>query len=197
MRQLIYSMGASLDGYIAGPRGEGDWAAPDEELHRFHNEQARELDLHLLGRRLYEVMTYWETAEERNPSARDYELEFARIWKRLPKVVYSQSLETVEGNTRLSRRDPVEEVQVLKEQDGGPIAVGGATLAASLTAHGLIDEYRPFVSSVVLGGGTPFFAGETHVDLELVETRTFSSRVVYLRYRRTPEAPADRRGRRR
>jgi dihydrofolate reductase len=184
MRPLIYSMGVSLDGYIAGPRGEGDWAAPDEELHRFHNEQARELGLHLLGTRLYEVMAYWETAEERNPSLPQYELEFARIWKELPKVVYSNSLETVEGNTRLSRGDPVQEVKELKEQDGGPIAVGGATLAATLTAQGLVDEYHLFVSPTVLGGGTPFFAGDTHVDLELVETRTFGSRVVYLRYRR-------------
>ncbi len=184
MRQLIFSMAVSLDGYIAGPRGEGDWAAPDEDLHRFHNEQTRELDLHLLGRRLYEVMAYWETAEERNPSAAEYELEFARIWKELPKIVYSKSLEAVEGNTRLSHDDPVEEVRALKEQEGGPIGVGGATLAASLTAHGLIDEYHLFVSPVVLGGGKPFFAGDTHIDLELVETRTFGSRVVHLRYRR-------------
>jgi dihydrofolate reductase len=184
MRPLIFSMAISLDGYIAGPKGEGEWAVPSEELHRFHNEQTRELDMHLLGRRLYEVMTYWETAEERNPSSPEYELEFARIWKELPKLVYSRSLEAVEGNTRLSHGDPVEEVRALKEQDGGPIGVGGATLAASLTAHGLIDEYRLFVNPVVLGGGTPFFAGDAHVDLELVETRTFGSRVVYLRYRR-------------
>jgi dihydrofolate reductase len=184
MRPLIYSMAVSLDGYIAGPGGEGGWAAPDAELHRFHNEQARELGLHLLGRRLYEVMTYWETAEERNPSAPEHELEFARIWKQLPKLVYSKSLEAVEGNTRLSRGDPVQEVRALREQDGGPIGVGGATLAASLTAHGLIDEYLLFVSPVVLGGGKPFFRGDTHIDLELLETRTFSSRVVYLRYRR-------------
>src|SRR5919109_2242886 len=186
MRPLIYAMGVSLDGYIAGPRGEGDWAAPDAELHRFHNEQARELDVHLLGRRLYEVMAYWENAEERDPSLPEHELEFARIWKQLPKIVYSASLNTVAGNTRLSRGDPVQEVQALKEQAGGPIAVGGATLAATLTTHGLIDEYQLFVSPVVLGGGKPFFAGDTHVDLELVETRTFSSRVVYLRYRRIP-----------
>src|SRR5919109_3595963 len=128
MRPLIYSIGVSLDGYIAGPRGEGAWAAPDEELHRFHNEQARELDLHLLGRRLYEVMTYWETAEERNPTAPEHELEFARIWKRLPKVVYSKTLEAVEGNTRLSREDPVEEVRALRQEDGKPMAVGGAAV---------------------------------------------------------------------
>lgn len=190
MRTLIYSMGVSLDGYISGPAGEGRWAAPGPELHRFHNEQARELDLHLLGRRLYEVMTYWETAEEQHPASPEHELEFARIWKSLPKIAYSKTLESVEGNTRLSRGDPVEEARALKQEDGGPVAVGGATLAASLTAAGLIDEYGLFVSPVVLGGGAPYFAGDTPVDLELVETRTFSSRVVYLRYRRAQAANA-------
>jgi dihydrofolate reductase len=185
MRKLTYSMIVSLDGYIAGPREEGDWAAPDEEGHRFHNEQARGLGLHLLGRRLYEVMTYWETAEERNPSAPDYALEFARIWKELPKIVYSSTLDSVEGNTRLSQRDPIEEVAELKEGSGADIAVGGAALASTLTAHGLIDEYGLFVTPVVLGGGTPFFAGDAPLDLELVETRSFGSGVVYLRYRRT------------
>lgn len=176
-------MGVSLDGYIAGPRGEVGYPVPDAELHRFHNEEARELDLHVLGRRLYEVMTHWESFEERNPSAPAHELEFARIWKQLPKLVYSTSLDTVEGTTRISRGNPAQEVRELKEQDGGRIGVGGATLAASLTACGLIDEYRLFVTPVVLGGGTPFFAGDIPVELELLETRTFSSRVVFLRYR--------------
>jgi dihydrofolate reductase len=184
VRGLIFSMAVSLDGYIADPNGEGDWAAPGAELHRFHNDQTRELGLHLLGRRLYEVMSYWETAEERNPSAPEHELEFAHIWKQLPKIVYSQTLETVEGNTRLSRGDPVAEVRELKEQPGADIAVGGARLASTLTAAGLIDEYRLFATPVVLGGGRPFFAGDTHIDAELVETRTFGSGVVYLRYRR-------------
>jgi dihydrofolate reductase len=177
-------MAVSLDGYIAGPRGEGGWAAPDEELHRFHNDQARELGLHLLGRRLYEVMAYWETAEERNPTAPQHELEFARIWKVLPKIVYSTTLEEVEGDSRLSRGDPADEVLELKQKSGADIAVGGAALASSLTAHGLIDEYHLFVTPVVLGGGRPFFAGDTRLDLELLETRIFGSGVVYLRYGR-------------
>jgi dihydrofolate reductase len=190
VRPVIYSMGVSLDCYIAGAEGI-DWAAPDAELHRFHNQQARELGLHLLGRRLYEVMVFWETAEERNPSASASlseldlaQLEFARIWKRLPKLVFSKSLEAVEGNTRLSREDPVQTVQALKQEDGEPIAVGGADLAATLTAHQLIDEYHLFVNPVALGGGKPFFADHARVDLDLLETRTFSNRVVYLRYRR-------------
>jgi dihydrofolate reductase len=192
MRELIYSMPVSLDGYIAGPHGESEWAVPDAKLHRFHNEQARELGVHLLGRRLYEVMTYWETAEEAywetagegDPPPADYTLEFARIWKELPKIVYSSTLEDVVGKTTLSHADPVEEVAALKKEPGKPVGVGGAELASALTAAGLIDEYRLFVSPIVLGGGKPFFAGGTHVDLELVETRTFGSRIVYLRYRR-------------
>ena len=183
-RRLIYSMTVSLDGFIAGPSGEIDWSAPDEELHRFHNEQTRELGAHLCGRRLYEVMVYWETAD-RNPSASDYELEFARIWKALPKVVFSRTLEQVEGNARLVREGVAEEVARLKEQPGKDIAVGGAGLASSLIELGLVDDFRLFVSPVVLGAGTPYFpAVRERIGLELVETRTFGNRVVYLRYRR-------------
>jgi dihydrofolate reductase len=177
-------MGVSLDGFIAGPNGEIDWGAPDEELHRFHNQHVREIGAHLCGRRLYEVMTYWETADE-NPSAAEYELEFARIWKSLPKIVFSKTLEEVVGNARLVRGGVAEEVAKLKEQPGKDLAVGGAGLASTLIEQGLVDEYRLFVSPVVLGGGTPYFpALEERIDLELVETRTFGSRVVYVRYLR-------------
>lgn len=182
MRRVIYSMGVSLDGFVAGPGGEIDWTAPDEELHRFHNEQAEELGAHFCGRRLYEEMLYWETAEE-NPSSTDYEREFARIWKNLPKLVFSTTLEKVEGNATLARDGLADEVTKLKEQPGKDLAVGGAGLAAGLTKLSLIDEYRLFVSPVVLGAGTPFFpALEEKLDLQLLETRTFGSRVVYLRY---------------
>jgi dihydrofolate reductase len=184
MRNLIYSMSVSLDGFIAGPDGEIDWSAPDEELHRFHNQQTRELGAHLCGRRLYEVMTYWETADE-DPSAPEHELEFARIWKALPKIVFSKTLANVEGNARLVRDGVGEEVAKLKEQPGKDLAVGGAGLASTLMRLGLIDEYRLFVRPVVLGGGTPYFPSlDERIDLELVETRTFGSRVVYVRYRR-------------
>jgi dihydrofolate reductase len=184
VRKLIYSMGVSLDGFIAGPDGDFGWSAPDEELHRFHNEQTRELGVHLCGRKLYEVMVYWETADQ-NPSASDYQLEFARIWKALPKIVFSKTLEEVEGNARLVRDGVAEEVAKLKEEPGKDLAVGGAGLASTLIRLGLVDEYRLFVSPVVVGGGTPFFpALDESIDLELVETRTFASRVVYVRYRR-------------
>jgi dihydrofolate reductase len=184
MRKLIYSMGVSLDGFIAGPGGEIDWSAPDEELHRFHNEQTREVGAHLLGRRLYEEMVYWETADE-EPSLSDYELEFARIWKAQPKIVFSKTLEKVVGNARLIRDNAAEEVARLKEQPGKDLSVGGAGLASTFTRLGLIDEYRLFVSPVVLGGGTPYFPPlDERINLELVETHTFGSRVVYARYRR-------------
>jgi dihydrofolate reductase len=182
MRKLIYSMGVSLDGFIAGPGGEIDWSAPDEELHRFHNRQSLELDAELCGRRLYEEMLYWETAPEDDSA----EGEFAGIWQRLPKIVFSSTLERVEGNATLSSSGIAEEVARLKEQPGKDLAVGGAGLASACARLGLIDEYRLFVSPVVLGGGTPFFPPlEERIDLELVETRTFGSRVVYLRYHRT------------
>ena len=184
MRKLIYSMSVSLDGFIAGPGGEIDWSVPDDELFRFHTEQVRELGGHLLGRRLYETMVYWETAEEQ-PSLPEPEREFARIWKELPKVVFSRTLETVEGNARLARDGLAQEVSRLKEQPGKDLAIGGAGLASTAMKLGLTDEYRLFVSPVVLGGGTPYFAAlDERTDLELVETRTFGSRVVYVRYRR-------------
>ena len=184
MRKLIYSMGVSLDGFIAGPDGEIDWSAPDEELHRFHNQQTRELGAHLCGRRLYEVMRYWDTADE-NPALGETELEFARIWKDLPKIVFSKTLKTAEGNARLAEEGVAEELAKLKEEPGKDLAVGGAGLASTCIELGLIDEYRLFVSPVVLGGGTPFFPVlDERIDLDLVETRTFGSRVVYVRYRR-------------
>jgi dihydrofolate reductase len=184
MRKLIYSMGVSLDGFIAGPAGEIDWSAPDEELHLFHNQQMQEIGTHLCGRRLYEAMTYWDTVDD-GSSAPAHELEFARIWQAMPKIVFSKALEKVEGNARLVRDDVAQEVSALKEQPGKDLAAGGARLGSTLTELGLIDEYRLFVSPVVLGGGTRYLpALNERIDLELVETRTFGSRVVYIRYRR-------------
>ena len=184
MRRLIYSMGVSLDGYIADREGSIDWSVPDAELHRFHNEQARATGLELYGRRLYETMRFWETREE-EPEASEVEREFARIWKATPQVVFSTTLDAVSGRARLVRTGAVEEVERLKRSEGdGDIAVGGAGLAAGLVRAGLVDELRPFVSPIVLGGGTPFLPPlEEPLRLELLETRTFPSQVVYLRYR--------------
>ena len=184
MRKLIYSMGVSLDGFIAGPGGEIDWSTPDEDLHRFHNDQMREVGVHLCGRRLYETMLHWETVED-DPSATEPVLEFARVWKEVPRIVFSTTLEKVVGNARLASDGAVQELARLNEEPGKDLAVGGAGLASLLVELDLVDEYRLFVSPIALGGGTPYFPSlRRRIQLELLETRTFASRVVYLRYRR-------------
>jgi dihydrofolate reductase len=184
MRSVTYSMNVSLDGYIAGPDGGIDWAPPSEEVFRSWIDEIREVDVHLLGRRLYETMLYWETADQ-DPSLDDSKLEWAALWKPLPKVVFSTTLSAVQGHARLASGSLAEEIERLRAEAGeGDIAIGGATLAAEAAASGLIDEYRVRVCPVLVGGGVSFFPQrERQVDLELVETRTFSSGVVYLRYR--------------
>jgi dihydrofolate reductase len=184
MRSVSYSMGVSLDGYIVGPDNHFDWTPPDEEVLRFVTDEIREVGVHLLGRRLYETMLYWETADQ-DRSLNDSMLEWAAIWKPLPKVVFSTTLSAVQGTARLASGGLAEEIERLRAEPGeGEIAIGGATLAAEAAALGLIDEYRPRVYPVLVGGGIPFFPQrERRVDLALVETRTFSSRVVHLRYR--------------
>ena len=175
MCEVIYSMSVSLDGFIAGPDGGIDWAAPDAELMAFHNEQTRELSAHLCGRGLYEDMLPWETRTG----------EFAQLWQAIPKIVVSTTLKQVQGNATLATEPVADELSKLREGPGTYVSVGGAGLASTLVEQDLIDEYRLFVNPVVLGGGTPFFpAREKRLDLELAETRTFASRVVYLRYRR-------------
>jgi dihydrofolate reductase len=184
MRSVTYSMNVTLDGYIVGPDGGFDWSAPDAEVFRFWIDEIRQVDVHLLGRRLYETMLYWETAEQEQ-TLDEAELEWAAIWKALPKVVFSTTLSAVQGNARLVSGGLAEELERLRAEPGqGEIAIGGATLAAEVAAAGLVDEYRAMVYPVLVGGGVPFFPrGERRVDLELVETRSFNSGVVYLRYR--------------
>ena len=186
MRSVTYSMGVSLDGYIVGPDGDFDWTAPDEEVFRFVIDEIREVGVHVLGRRLYETMLYWEPADQ-DPALDDSMLEWAAIWKPLPKVVFSTTLSAVQGNARLASGGLAEEIGRLRAEPGeGDIAIGGATLAAEAAALDLIDEYRPKVYPVLVGGGVPFFPQrERRVDLQLVESRTFSSDVVYHRYRVT------------
>ena len=184
MRRVTYSMGVSLDGYITGPDGGIDWTAPDEELFRFVTDEIRQVGVHLLGRRLYETMLYWETADQ-DPSLGDSMLEWAALWKALPRVVFSTTLSAVQGNARLASGGLAEEIERLRAEPAeGAIAIGGATLAAEAAELGLIDEYRARVYPVLVGGGIPFFPQhERRVGLELVESRSFSSGVVCLRYR--------------
>jgi len=182
--QVIYSMSVSLDGFIAGPGGEIDWSAPDEELMQFHNEQTGQIAAVLCGRRLYQDMLPWETAEQSRSSPG--ELEFARIWNPIPKVVFSTTLQNVAGNARLARGDVAAEVAAAKQQPGtGVVSAGGAGLAASLIALDVIDSYRLFLTPAVLGGGTPYFPpGAARKTLDLAETHVFRSGVTYLRYER-------------
>ncbi|MEU4353963.1 dihydrofolate reductase family protein [Streptomyces virginiae] len=184
MRRVTYAMGVSLDGYIVGPDGDFDWTEPDEEVFRFWIDETRELGVHLLGRRLYETMLYWETADQ-DPSLDAASRAWIEVWNPLPKVVFSSTLSAVQGNARLASGGLAEEIERLRaEPEDGDIAIGGATLAAEAAALGLIDEYRVMVHPVLVGGGIPFFPQEgRRIDLELVETRTFGSKVVHLRYR--------------
>jgi len=180
---LIYSMGVSVDGFIADRAGEFDWTDPSEEQFRFHIAQTRELGVYLCGRRLYETMLVWDT----DPSLRDDELgaAFADVWCALPKVVFSRTLDSVQGDARLAGASLTEEVTAALGATDMDVAIGGAGLAAAAIELGLVDELRTFRYPVVVGGGTPFLPPVTEdIRLDLLETRTFGSRVIYERYRR-------------
>jgi dihydrofolate reductase len=179
---LVYSMSVSVDGFVADREGAFEWTVPSDELFRFHTAQVRGLGGFLLGRRLYETMLVWET----DPSLRDGDgAAFADLWCALPKVVFSRTLESVQGNARLAGASLAEEAAAALGATGKDVGIGGAGLAAAAIELGLVDELRLFRYPVVVGGGTPFLPPVAeHVPLELIEARTFGSRVVYERYGR-------------
>jgi dihydrofolate reductase len=180
---LIYSMSVSVDGFIADREGAFGWTAPDEELFRFHLAEVRKLGGFLIGRRLYETMLVWET----DPSLRDNELgaAFADVWCAIPKTVFSRTLDSVQGNARLAEASVAEEVAAALEATDKDVEIGGAGLAAAAIELGLVDELRMFRYPVVVGGGTPYLPPVTEdIRLDLIETRTFGSRVIYERYQR-------------
>src|SRR5438270_8123157 len=180
---LIYSMGVSVDGVIADGTGAFGWTVPNEEQFRFHIAQTRELGGYLCGRRLYETMLVWET----DPSLRDNELgaAFADVWCAIPKVVFSRTLDSVQGNARLAEAPLAEEAAAALAATDKDVGIGGAGLAAVAVELGLVDELRLFRNPVGAGGGTPFLPPVAEdVRLDLIETRTFGSRVIYERYRR-------------
>jgi dihydrofolate reductase len=180
---LIYSMGVSVDGFIADRDGAFAWTAPSDEIFAFHLERVRELGCHLCGRKLYETMLVWET----DPSLRDTELHvaFADVWCALPKVVFSRTLDRVQGNARLAEGSVAEEVADALAATDKDVEIGGAGLAAEAIELGLVDELRIFRHPIIVGGGTPFLPPVTEdVPLDLIETRTFDSRVIYERYGR-------------
>ena len=183
---LIYSMGVSVDGFIADREGAFGWSIPSEEQFRFHIAQTRELGGFLCGRRLYETMLVWET----DPSLRDDEAgaAFADVWCAIPKVVFSRTLDSVQGNARLAEASLADEAAAALDATDKDVAIGGAGLAAAAIELGLIDELRMFRNPVVVGGGTPFLPPVTeNVPFDMIETRTFGGRVIYERYRRVGE----------
>jgi dihydrofolate reductase len=182
MAKLIYSAIMSLDGYTADEQGNFDWAAPDEEVHRFVNDLERPVGTYLYGRRMYEVMSPWETMG--TPDQSPVTVDFARIWQAADKIVYSRALETVStARTRLERQFDPEAVRQLKATTEPDISVGGSHLAAQAIQAGLVDEYHLFLTPTVVGGGNQALPDHVRLDLDLEDERRFTSGVVFLRYR--------------
>ena len=183
MRKLTFAMNMSLDGYIAAPGDDLGWSVPSDELFQWWSDRVGATDLALYGRRLWEtVSSHWPTADQR-PGATAAEIEYARRWRDMPKVVFSARTRAVDWNARLVTGDAVTEITRLKAEDGGPMDVAGATLAAAAVRAGLVDEYVLVTHPVLVGGGTPFVpALDSWVALTLLETRTFPAGVVLTRY---------------
>ena len=184
MRTLTFAMNVSLDGYVAAPGDDLGWSTPSDELFEWWSDRVASTELALYGRRLWETMSaHWPTAD-RQPGATPAHVEYARRWREMPKVVFSSTLESVEGsNARLVSGDAVAEIARLKAEDGGRMDIGGATLAAAAMRAGLVDEYVLVTAPVIIGGGAPFFpALDEQVPLDHVETRTIPGGVLLTRY---------------
>lgn len=183
MAKLVYTAIASLDGFIADEKGNFDWATPDEEVHQFANDLDRGIGTHLYGRRMYEVMKYWQTAEE-EPDQPAVMLDYARIWKAAEKIVYSKTLDRVTTpRTRLEKRFDAGAVRELKAGASADLSIGGAHLAAEALRAGLVDELGLIVTPHVIGRGNAALPDDVRLRLELIDERRFASGVVYLGYR--------------
>ena len=183
MAKLIYSAISSLDGYVADAEGNFDWSAPDQEVHEFVNDLERPIGTYLFGRRMYEVMRYWDTAPtgNREPSA---EQEYAKIWQAADKIIYSKSLEDVStARTRIEREFDPNAVQQLKAAAARDISVGGPTLGAQALKSGLVDECHLFLSPIVVGAGTQALPDNIRLELELLDEHRFGNGVVHVHYR--------------
>ena len=190
MRKIILMMSVSLDGFFEGPNREIDWHTVDDEVHRHFNQELAAMGAFVEGRVTYELMDdFWPTADA-DPSAPEPVVEFARIWRDMPKIVFSRTLQRADPNTTIKREVMVEDIMALKGQPGGDLALGGANLAATFRRLDLIDEYRISVHPVLIGRGRPLFQeSDTRTYLQLIDTRTFGNGVVQLRYERA-EAPS-------
>jgi dihydrofolate reductase len=183
MANLIYSAITSLDGYVEDEKGNFDWSAPDEEVHSFVNELERPVGTYLYGRRMYDVMGYWETADAA-PDLPPFVQEFAEIWQAADKIVYSKTLETPSSaRTRIERVFDPEAVRQLKASAGRDLTVGGPDLAGQAIKAGLVDEFQLFVSPIVVGGGKHWLPHDVQLKLELLDELRFGNGVVYLHYR--------------
>lgn len=182
MAKLIYSAITSLDGYVEDEQGKFDWAAPDDEVHAFVNDLERPIGTYLYGRRMYETMVFWETVStsaEQPAVSRD----FAEIWRKAEKIVYSRSLRTVaSGQTRIEREFDADGVRRLKDTSASDLTIGGAELAGQALAEGLVDECHLFLTPIVVGGGKRALPDKVRAQLELLDERRFRSGVVQLRY---------------
>ena len=185
MRKIILMMSVSVDGFIEGPNGELDWHSVGDEFFSHVDELLGPMSVFLNGRVLYENMArYWPTADS-NPSCTPRVARFARIWREMPKIVFSRTLERAEWNTTVVREVVPERIRELQAQPGGDMVVGGAGLGAAFMEHDLIDEYRIYVHPIVIGRGKPLFRPSARrIALRLAETRTFGNGVVLLRYER-------------
>jgi dihydrofolate reductase len=184
MRKIVYALMVSLDGCIEGPDGGLNWSVPSEELHKHFNDLylTGEIDTSLYGRGLYEIMAgYWPSITDES-DVPEVEKEYARIWKKVTKIVYSKTLNEAEWSSKLEREIDPDEIRKLKEQPGGLIEVGGANLAASFLKLGLVDQLWLYVHPAVLGGGKSYFPAGLNLKLTLMDTQTFSSEVVRMRY---------------
>ena len=183
MAKLIYSALMSVDGYISDEQGNFDWAAPDEEVHQYFNDHERDVGTHLYGRRLYETMVYWETADTL-PESSEIELDYARVWKAADKVVYSRTLETVSSErTRIEREFDHDAVRRMKAESERDISIGGAELAGQALVAGLVDELHVFATPVLVGGGARALPDSARLNLELLGERRFGNGTVHLHYR--------------
>jgi dihydrofolate reductase len=186
MAKLIYSAITSLDGYVADENGNFDWAAPDEEVHRFVNDLERPIGTYLYGRRIYETMVYWETAHTL-PDQPPFIQDFAGIWQAADKIVYSKTLDTPSSaRTRIERDFDPDAVRRMKASTERDISVGGPDLAAQAIKAGLVDEYHLFLTPIIVGGGKQSLPDNVRLELELLDERRFGNGVVHLHYRTKP-----------
>jgi dihydrofolate reductase len=182
MGRLIYSAISSLDGYVADDNGRFDWAEPDAEAHAFINDLERPVGTYLYGRRMYEVMAFWETVHAL-PDQPPVMLDFAGVWRAADKVVYSTTLDAVStARTRVERRFDAEAVRTLKASTERDLSIGGPTLASHAIAAGLVDEYYIFLAPIIVGAGLKSLPDDVRVRLELTDERRFAGGMVYLRY---------------